>query len=93
MVIPGAEYAVIGGSGTFKICFPEELHLNGVEVSGEDLVFDTPMVKVHRLNYYKWREKMGVVSRYSPAKCTGGDRELREGSHPSRYSGYCVKPG
>ncbi|MGI6487049.1 MAG: MTAP family purine nucleoside phosphorylase [Syntrophomonadaceae bacterium] len=45
MVIPGAEYAVIGGSGTFKICFPEELHLNGVEVSGEDLVFDTPYGK------------------------------------------------
>lgn len=39
---PRAEYAVIGGSGTFQILFPEELNLQGIEVLSDNLVFETP---------------------------------------------------
>lgn len=42
MRIPKADYAIIGGSGTFHICFPEELNLNYVSVLQDDLVFATP---------------------------------------------------
>lgn len=40
--IPAAEYAVIGGSGSFSISFPEDLGAEDVEVRQNNLVFSTP---------------------------------------------------
>lgn len=40
--IPKADFAVIGGSSTFALQFPEELRLTGVKVIEDGLVFDTP---------------------------------------------------
>lgn len=40
--IPTAGYAIIGGSSTFSIKFPEALGEPGVEVIADDLVFETP---------------------------------------------------
>jgi len=40
--IPQAEFAIIGGSSTFSIEFPEDLHRPDVEVLETGLVFETP---------------------------------------------------
>lgn len=40
--IPSADYAIIGGSSTFSIDFPEALGYLDVEVKERDLVFSTP---------------------------------------------------
>lgn len=40
--MPAASYAIIGGSSTFSIRFPEDLNDPGVRVLASDLVFDTP---------------------------------------------------
>jgi 5'-methylthioadenosine phosphorylase len=40
--IPSAQIAIIGGSGTLSIDFPQELNRAGVEVLEKDMVFDTP---------------------------------------------------
>lgn len=40
--IPQAEFAVIGGSGTFSINFPDDLEQAGVQVITTGLVFNTP---------------------------------------------------
>jgi 5'-methylthioadenosine phosphorylase len=41
-LIPAAGYAVIGGSGTFSINFPEDLGLQEIEVINDKLTFATP---------------------------------------------------
>ena len=41
-VVPLAPYAIIGGSGTFSLDFPEALEEPGVKVLQEGLVFPTP---------------------------------------------------
>lgn len=40
--IPKTPYAIIGGSSTFSIRFPEDLELEDCEVLADNLVFDTP---------------------------------------------------
>ncbi len=40
--IPQVEYAIIGGSSTFSISFPEDLGREDVEVLEKDLFFETP---------------------------------------------------
>jgi len=40
--IPGAEFAVIGGSGTYAIRFPEDLGLDDVRIITSGMVFNTP---------------------------------------------------
>jgi len=40
--IPPADIAVIGGSSTYSIAFPEAISREGVEVLAEGLVFETP---------------------------------------------------
>lgn len=42
MNVPRADYAIIGGSGTLNLSFPEELNLDYVNTVQEGLVFDTP---------------------------------------------------
>ncbi len=45
MQIPKADVAIIGGSSTLNLNFPEELNLPGVQVFDEGLVFQTPYGK------------------------------------------------
>lgn len=45
MNIPKVEYAIIGGSSTFSITFPEDLNRSDVEILEDNLVFDTPFGK------------------------------------------------
>ncbi len=40
--IPKADFAIIGGSGTFSIDFPEDLETEGIQLLETDLTFDTP---------------------------------------------------
>ena len=40
--IPKVDYAIIGGSSTNSINFPEDLNRDDVQVLEIDLVFDTP---------------------------------------------------
>lgn len=42
MQIPQSHFALIGGSSTLSITFPEDLNLDYVEVLQENLVFETP---------------------------------------------------
>lgn len=39
---PSADFAIIGGSGTFGINFPEDLNFPGLKVLKDSLVFNTP---------------------------------------------------
>ncbi len=55
--IPAAEFAVIGGSGTFSINFPEDLGMEDVEVKQEDLVFSTPFGESPKFKYFTCGEK------------------------------------
>lgn len=41
-MIPQTPYAIIGGSSTFSIRFPEDLELDNCEVLADNLVFETP---------------------------------------------------
>lgn len=40
--IPRADYAIIGGSGTYSLNFPEELNWPGLELKAPGLIFETP---------------------------------------------------
>lgn len=40
--VPSADLALIGGSGTFSLNFPEDLNFSGVQVLVQDLVLETP---------------------------------------------------
>jgi 5'-methylthioadenosine phosphorylase len=40
--VPDAHYAIIGGSGTFSIDFPEEIGHQGVKLLASGMIFDTP---------------------------------------------------
>lgn len=40
--IPSASIAIIGGSGTFSISFPESLNVSGLQVLSSGMVFPTP---------------------------------------------------
>ncbi|GAA4711002.1 MTAP family purine nucleoside phosphorylase [Brevibacillus fulvus] len=40
--IPAVDFAIIGGSSTFSINFPEDLERNDVEVISTDMEFETP---------------------------------------------------
>jgi 5'-methylthioadenosine phosphorylase len=43
--IPQADYAIIGGSSTFSIDFPEDLGLADVKVVADNLIYETPYGK------------------------------------------------
>ncbi len=40
--IPRVEFAIIGGSGTFSLNFPADLHAPDIQILAENLVFPTP---------------------------------------------------
>lgn len=40
--VPTAQYAIIGGSSTFSIKFPEDLHEPDIEVVEDDVIYKTP---------------------------------------------------
>ena len=40
--VPSALYAIIGGSGTFSINFPEDLNYNQADLVAAGMIFDTP---------------------------------------------------
>ncbi|MFZ5597230.1 MAG: MTAP family purine nucleoside phosphorylase [Bacillota bacterium] len=42
MNIPAADYAVIGGSGTYSLKYPEDLNRSDIQVLEESMVFSTP---------------------------------------------------
>jgi len=55
--IPVAEYAVIGGSGTFAINFPEDLGAEDVHVERDDLAFTTPFGESPKFKLFRCGEK------------------------------------
>lgn len=73
MNIPKVEYAIIGGSSTFSITFPEDLKREDIEILEDNLVFDTPfgkspIFKLFRINdkevitvkMHGWRPMEGI---------------------------------
>lgn len=79
MEIPRVDYAIIGGSSTFSIRFPEDLKREDTEVLARNLVFETPYgespqfklfqvgdKKVLTCRMHGWRP--GIVSRGQASK-------------------------
>lgn len=50
--IPPAEYAIIGGSGSFSINFPEDLKAENVDIKQEGLIFPTPFGESPTFKYF-----------------------------------------
>jgi len=61
--IPRAEFAVIGGSGTFSISFPEDLEQAGIQVIATGLVFTTPFGESPSFKLFKLDEKKVLTVR------------------------------
>lgn len=55
--IPHTPYALIGGSSTFSLRFPEELELSDCEILDDHLVFDTPFGKSPVFKHFRLGEK------------------------------------
>lgn len=62
--IPKAEFAIIGGSSTFSIRFPEDLEYPGVEVLEPKLVFDTPYGESPPFKLFRMREKLVLTCKF-----------------------------
>jgi len=61
--IPRVEYAIIGGSGTFSIEFPEDLERSDVRVLARDLVFATPYGPSPRMKLFECDGKKALTVR------------------------------
>jgi len=57
MNIPQTSYAIIGGSSTFSISFPEDLKRNDLEIIETGMVFDTPFGKSPAFKLFKIGDK------------------------------------
>ncbi len=57
MKIPKVNYAIIGGSSTFSINFPEDLKREDVEILAENLEFETPFGKSPKFKLIKVADK------------------------------------
>lgn len=55
--IPPAEFAVIGGSGSFSTTFPEDLNAEDVEIKQDGLVYSTPFGESPRFKFFTCAEK------------------------------------
>lgn len=63
MNIPHVHYAIIGGSSTFSIQFPEDLKRDDVLLLEKDLVFETPFGKSPALNLIQIGNKKTLTVR------------------------------
>lgn len=61
--IPEAEFAIIGGSGTFSIAFPEEVADNNTSVLKNNIKFSTPFGQSPPLKLFKTKEKRVLTTR------------------------------
>lgn len=61
--IPGARYAVIGGSGTYSINFPEDLNQKDIEILEDKVVFDTPYGESPPFKFFRFGEKVVATVR------------------------------
>ncbi|SJZ32452.1 MTAP family purine nucleoside phosphorylase [Selenihalanaerobacter shriftii] len=55
--IPKANYAIIGGSSTYSLRFPEDLSADDVEILEKGLIFDTPYGKSPEFKLFQLGEK------------------------------------
>ncbi|MFZ5651024.1 MAG: MTAP family purine nucleoside phosphorylase [Bacillota bacterium] len=55
--VPGALYAVIGGSGTYSIDFPEDLRREDIELIENGVVFETPYGESPPFKFFRFGEK------------------------------------
>jgi len=61
--IPKADFAVITGSGTFSINFPEDLRMDGVELIETGLTFETPYGESPALKLFSVGDKEVLTCR------------------------------
>ncbi|MCL6472356.1 MAG: MTAP family purine nucleoside phosphorylase [Firmicutes bacterium] len=59
--IPKAPYAIIGGSSTFSIKFPEALNEPDVDIIDDGLVFNTPFGDSPPFKYFKAGDKLTLT--------------------------------
>lgn len=52
--IPGAGYAVIGGSGTYSMNFPEDLKREDIEMIEEGVIFETPYGESPAFKFFRF---------------------------------------
>ncbi len=57
-ILPSADYAIIGGSSTFSIRFPEALGETGVEIVEDGLLFETPYGESPPFKLFKVDDKL-----------------------------------
>lgn len=63
MNIPKVKFAVIGGSSTFSIQFPEDLNRDDVRILEENLIFDTPFGKSPAFKLFEIGDKKVLTVR------------------------------
>ncbi|MFZ5647928.1 MAG: MTAP family purine nucleoside phosphorylase [Bacillota bacterium] len=55
--IPGVRYAVIGGSGTYSMNFPDDLKREDIDLIEEEVVFETPYGESPPFKFFRFGEK------------------------------------
>lgn len=66
-MIPKADFAVVGGSGTLSSNFPANSESPDVKILEDNLYFDTPYGKSPAFRLFAWKK-----SGCSAAACTAG---------------------
>lgn len=59
--IPGAELAVIGGSSTYSMNFPEDLEIDGISVLKEGTIFKTPFGDSPPVKFFRLGDKTAAT--------------------------------
>jgi 5'-methylthioadenosine phosphorylase len=74
--IPRVDFAIIGGSSTFSIRFPEDLNREDTEVLAKGMVFDTPYGESPQFKLIRVGDKTALTCRmhgWRPGKVTRAD--------------------
>jgi 5'-methylthioadenosine phosphorylase len=61
--VPQAHYAIIGGSGTFSVNFPEDLNYPGIRLIEAGLVFDTPYGVSPKFKLFTYADRLVLTTK------------------------------
>jgi len=82
--IPKASFAIIGGSSTFSIDFPEEVGASGIEIIDSNLTFETPFGESPRFKLFTILDHKNEKKRGLTCKMHGWRPKVDRGESSSR---------
>lgn len=91
--IPACEYAVIGGSSTFNIDFPEELGLDYVRAIEDGLQFDTPYGRSPAFKRFELTTEEGESRHILTCRMHGWRRGVTRKQASQQVFGFCGRRG